>query len=72
MTQDELDRKSVRKQQLETEAQGTTEQRRQEIDKELAEINRDLDAHRRETSAPAQSQQQPVRERNPRTDAPGT
>jgi hypothetical protein len=51
MTQDEVDRKTARKAQLETEAQGTTEERKREIDAELAQINADLDAHRRETAA---------------------
>lgn len=51
LTQDEVDRKTARKAQLETEVQGTTEQRKAEIEAELVQINADLDAHRRETSS---------------------
>lgn len=63
LTQDEVDRKSTRKQQLETEAQGTTAERKREIDAELAQINADLDAHRRETSA-GRSDQRSVAEQD--------
>lgn len=63
MTQDEFERKTYRKHQLETEVQGTTEERKREIETELGQINADLEAHAR-LSVP---RQQPARR-----DAPGT
>jgi F0F1-type ATP synthase membrane subunit b/b' len=64
MTQDEVDRKTARKAQLETEVQGTTEARKREIDAELAQINADLDAHRRETAATGTDQQRTAGQRD--------